>query len=266
MFDSETVFEIKPEGYTFIQDNFCIFGIMEFAQTVKKFEQSKESMPLKRVKQHKVQKKGAYLLGGVFLRNFYTVFNWDKKAIEFGVNADSGGVASIRSAEKAFKSKGKENEGLKNIKIESKAKGKEKKEKTSSKTPAQEKSDQSILEKIDNSVKEVKNDIKKEAIEMAKKSNKLATLQNTLKSLTQSKKELTKEKTGGKESSGSTDKQSLADSSKSVPVKELPKKTADVKTGHHESSQATLRQMKKLNNLLNKQEKVEKKLQAKMII
>jgi len=51
-----------------------------------------------------------------------------------------------------------------------------------------------------------------------------------------------------------------------VPVKELPKKTADVKTGHHESSQATLRQMKKLNNLLNKQEKVEKKLQAKMII
>lgn len=31
MFDSENVFEIKPEGYTFIQDNFCIFGIMEFA-------------------------------------------------------------------------------------------------------------------------------------------------------------------------------------------------------------------------------------------
>jgi len=31
MFDSESVFEIKPEGYTFIQENFCIFGIMEFA-------------------------------------------------------------------------------------------------------------------------------------------------------------------------------------------------------------------------------------------
>jgi hypothetical protein len=31
MFDSENVFEIKPEGYTFVQENFCIFGIMEFA-------------------------------------------------------------------------------------------------------------------------------------------------------------------------------------------------------------------------------------------
>jgi len=50
MFDSETVFEIKPEGYTFEQDNFCIFGIMEFAQSVKKFEKSKEAQPLKRVK------------------------------------------------------------------------------------------------------------------------------------------------------------------------------------------------------------------------
>lgn len=118
MFDSETVFEIKPEGYTFIQDDFCIFGIMEFAQSVKKFEENKQAIPLKRVKPQKVQKKGAYLLGGVFLRNFYTVFNWDKKRIEFGVNIDSANVASIKSSEKAFKSKGKENEGLKNIKID----------------------------------------------------------------------------------------------------------------------------------------------------
>lgn len=38
MFDSDSVFEIKPEGYTFIQEGFCIFGLMEFAQSVKKFE------------------------------------------------------------------------------------------------------------------------------------------------------------------------------------------------------------------------------------
>jgi hypothetical protein len=31
MFDSKTVFEIKPEGYTFLQENYCIFGIMEFS-------------------------------------------------------------------------------------------------------------------------------------------------------------------------------------------------------------------------------------------
>ena len=117
MFDSETVFDIKPEGYTFIQDNFCIFGIMEFAQSVKKFEESKDEISVKRKKQDKVQKKGAYLLGGVFLRNFYTVFNWDKKSIEFGVNVEASSLASIKSAEKAFKSKGKENESLENIKI-----------------------------------------------------------------------------------------------------------------------------------------------------
>lgn len=118
MFDSESVFEIKPEGYTFIQENFCIFGIMEFAQSVKKFEETKEAVSLQRVKQDKVQKKGAYLLGGVFLRNFYTVFNWDKKKIEFGVNIDCQNQASIKQAEKAFKSKGKENEVHQNIKIE----------------------------------------------------------------------------------------------------------------------------------------------------
>jgi hypothetical protein len=38
MFDSDAVFEIKPEGYTFVQEGFCIFGLMEFAQSVKKFE------------------------------------------------------------------------------------------------------------------------------------------------------------------------------------------------------------------------------------
>jgi hypothetical protein len=52
------------------------------------------------------------LLGGVFLRNFYTVFNWDKKSIEFGVNIDNKNVASIKTAEKAFKIKGKKNDAL----------------------------------------------------------------------------------------------------------------------------------------------------------
>jgi hypothetical protein len=54
MFDSENVFEIKPEGYTFIQDNFCIFGIMAFAQSVKKFEEDKEAVSMKRIKLEKV--------------------------------------------------------------------------------------------------------------------------------------------------------------------------------------------------------------------
>jgi len=37
------------------------------------------------------------------------VFNWDKKKIEFGLNIDCQNQASIKSAEKAYKSKGKEN-------------------------------------------------------------------------------------------------------------------------------------------------------------
>lgn len=109
MFDSDSIFELMPEAYTFVQENYCIFGLMEFSQSVKKFEESKEAVPMKRVKQEKVQKRGAYLLGGIFLRNFYTVFNWDSKRIEFGVNIEAENKASIKNADKAFKKKGKEN-------------------------------------------------------------------------------------------------------------------------------------------------------------
>lgn len=73
---------------------------------------------MQRVKQEKVQKRGAYLLGGIFLRNFYTIFNWDQKRIEFGVNIEAQDRASIKNADKAFKKKGKENKSRKNIKIE----------------------------------------------------------------------------------------------------------------------------------------------------
>lgn len=111
MFDGETVFEIKPEGFTFIQDNYCIFGLMEFSRVKKK------KPGLQREKQEKVEKQGAYLLGGVFLRNFYTVFNWEKRRIEFGVNRDATGKASISSAEEAFQQRGKPNVALENIKL-----------------------------------------------------------------------------------------------------------------------------------------------------
>lgn len=73
---------------------------------------------MKRVKQEKVQKRGAYLLGGIFLRNYYTVFNWDSRRIEFGVNIEAEHRASIKNADKAFKKKGKENTSRKNIKID----------------------------------------------------------------------------------------------------------------------------------------------------
>ena len=111
MFDGESVFEIKPEGFTFIQDNYCIFGLMEFSRV------KKRSNDLQREKQDKVQKQGAYLLGGVFMRNFYTVFNWDKRRIEFGVNREATGKASITSAEEAFQQRGKPNVALENIKL-----------------------------------------------------------------------------------------------------------------------------------------------------
>jgi len=107
------------------------------------------------VKHEKVQKKGAYLLGGVFLRNFYTVFNWDTKSIEFGVNVEAANLASIKSADKAFKSKGKDNESLENIKIFTKSdKNTDKDKDGSHKSHTNEKSlkQQSILEKIDKSV------------------------------------------------------------------------------------------------------------------
>ena len=112
MFDSDAVFEIKPEGYTFVQEGFCIFGLMEFSQSVKKFEKQKEETSLTREKPIKIQKKGAYLLGGVFLKHFYTVFNWDKKQIEFGVNKESAKFASKQNSNIAFKRKGKENKSL----------------------------------------------------------------------------------------------------------------------------------------------------------
>lgn len=73
---------------------------------------------MKRVKQDKVQKRGAYLLGGIFLRNYYTVFNWDQRRIEFGVNIEAQHRASIKNADKAFKKKGKPNTSRKNIKID----------------------------------------------------------------------------------------------------------------------------------------------------
>ena len=99
MFDNEHVFEIAPEGYTMMSDGYCVFGLMEFSREKK--------TSLKKGGQEKVQKQGAYLLGGVFLRHFYTVFNWDTKQVEFAVNKEASHIASIKKAEEAFAAHGK---------------------------------------------------------------------------------------------------------------------------------------------------------------
>ena len=82
---------------------------MEFSRVAKK--------SIKREKPKKVQKQGAYLLGGVFLRNFYTVFNWESKQIEFGLNREATDYASIKPAEKAFTERGKPNPSLESMKM-----------------------------------------------------------------------------------------------------------------------------------------------------
>lgn len=93
------------------------------------------------------------------MRNFYTVFNWDQKKIEFGVNVECQNQASIKPAEKAFKSKGKQNEGLKNIIIDQeKDKTKEEKEKSGDEAQkpmtmaSKPHKQQTILDKINKSV------------------------------------------------------------------------------------------------------------------
>lgn len=97
------------------------------------------------------------------------MFNWDKKKIEFGVNVDCSNLASIKSAEKAFKSKGKENEVHQNIKIEQAIDDKESQKEDvlktgssmiathkQSSTSLQKKQTESILDKIDKSSQDIK--------------------------------------------------------------------------------------------------------------
>jgi hypothetical protein len=99
MFDNEHVFEIAPEGYTMLADGYCVFGLMEFSREKK--------TSLKKGGPEKVQKQGAYLLGGVFLRHFYTVFNWDSQQVEFAVNKEAQHRARILPAGEAFAAHGK---------------------------------------------------------------------------------------------------------------------------------------------------------------
>merc|ERR1711998_31330 len=112
MFDNEHVFEIAPEGYTMMADGYCVFGLMEFSREKK--------TSLKKGGHEKVQKQGAYLLGGVFLRHFYTVFNWDAQQVEFAVNTEAKDTARILSASAAFQAHGKKSPLLESMVVEEK--------------------------------------------------------------------------------------------------------------------------------------------------
>ena len=86
--------------------------------------------------------------------------------MEFGVNIECQSFASIKPAEKAFKSKGKENESLKNIVIDKEKPLEKDLEKDGAQKPMSiasksKEKQQTILDKIDKSVKEIKKDIKK---------------------------------------------------------------------------------------------------------
>lgn len=45
--------------------------------------------------EYKKPKKTRFLIGNIFLKNFYSIYNYDRQQISFGVNIHSKGLASI---------------------------------------------------------------------------------------------------------------------------------------------------------------------------
>jgi len=71
------VFEIKPSGYLLVgldfdesYDGICLFGVSALPDSL-------------------TSSSNMFLFGDVFLRNFYSVFDWDNQQVRLGINKHS---------------------------------------------------------------------------------------------------------------------------------------------------------------------------------
>jgi hypothetical protein len=71
----DTIFELKPLAYLHQGDGICQFAIAE--------------NPLDK------HNNGNFLLGDLFLKHFYSIYDYDHELISLGVNSHSKDVASM---------------------------------------------------------------------------------------------------------------------------------------------------------------------------
>ena len=75
----DTVFDILPQGYLHQGDGICQFAIAQ--------------NPLDR------HNNGNFLFGGLFLKHFYSVYDFDRELISLGVNRHSKDLVAMRQLE-----------------------------------------------------------------------------------------------------------------------------------------------------------------------
>jgi hypothetical protein len=110
MFNIEnTIFEMKPLAYLHQGDGICQFAIAK--------------NPLD------THNSGNYLFGGLFLKHFYSIYDYDQELISLGINKHSEGLVDMYPASQIKKSSSTEGSGA--------PKAEEKKKEEDVKTTAQ---------------------------------------------------------------------------------------------------------------------------------
>lgn len=87
MFNIEnTIFEMKPLSYLHQGEGICQFAIA--------------MNPLDK------HNSGNYLFGGLFLKHFYSIYDYDQELISLGINSHSEGLVDMYPADKMKKAEG----------------------------------------------------------------------------------------------------------------------------------------------------------------